>query len=230
MTENRPYYKAYDDRYQQTHAQGLRWISDQPSSIVSQIMEKYRICPNHAILEIGCGEGRDAAHLLRKGYPILATDVSQAAIDFCRAENPGYADHFALLDCITDSLNQRFHFIYAISVVHMLVEDPHREAFYRFLRNHLTDKGIALIGSMGDGIQERSSDITNAFTLQDRTHEPTGKVLKLASTSYRAVSFDTFRQEIRQAGLQILEEGITPMPPDYYQVMYAVVKKTSGDF
>jgi len=74
-------------------------------------------------------------------------------------------------------------------------------------------------------MMEASSDIANAFVTQERVHEQSGKTLQLVGTSYRAVSFETFREEIRRNGLQILETGLTDIQPDYWKIMYAVVKK-----
>jgi hypothetical protein len=77
---------------------------------------------------------------------------------------------------------------------------------------------------MGDGKTERQSDVRTAFDLQERTHEQTGKQVKIASTSCRMVNFETFRKELSGNGLAILQEGITAAPPDFPVLMYAVVK------
>ena len=137
---------------------------------------------------------------------------------------PQYAENFAVLDCISEILEEKFDFIYAVAVVHMLVEDTHRDAFYRFIRNHLKEAGIALICTMGDGTIERQSDIRTAFNLQNRVHEPTGKQVQIAATSCRMVSFETLRNELQRNGLVILQEGMTAAPPDFPQLMYVVVK------
>jgi len=221
----RKYYEAYDDRYRQVHGDSLRWFAESPSPIVFETIRRFEIKKTDKLLEIGCGEGRDARFLLEKGYDLLATDVSAAAVAFCRREQPDHADRFQVLDCLKEGFHERFDFIYAVAVIHMLVPDSDRKAFYRFIREHLTDKGIALICTMGDGLTERQSDVSHAFRLQDRVHEPTGKVLKLAATSYRGVSFSTFENELAKNGLEILEKGITLVEPDYGQMMYAVVKK-----
>lgn len=222
--ERRPYYEAYEDRYSQVHGKNLRWFSESPSPIVAQVIQKRGIRKQDSILEIGCGEGRDAVPLLKQGYNLVATDISPAAISFCRKQSPRFAEHYRELDCINGSWEDTYDFIYAISVVHMLVRDCDRQAFYRFVAAHLNPDGCALVTSMGDGTRVHESDISAAFDLQDRTHEPSGEKLRIAATSYRAVSFDTFRREMEQAGLVILEEGITLIEPDYFQVMYAVVK------
>lgn len=225
MDDSREYYKAYDDRYAQVHGEELRWFSEDPSPIVEDVIREYGISKEDRILEIGCGEGRDARYLLSQGYSLLATDVSVKAVEFCRKNMPGYADRFHVLDCITERLEEQFSFIYAVAVVHMLLLDEDRACFYQFIREQLSEKGVALICSMGDGITERKSDIATAFELQERTHEQTGRTLKIAGTSYRAVPFDTFEREIRENGLRILKTGLTDVKPDYYKMMYAVVRK-----
>ena len=88
IVENRKYYEAYDDRYKQIHDKSLQWFSDKHSSIISTVIEKYNICKTAKILEIGCGEGRDANYLLKNGYNLLATDISESAIEYCRESYP----------------------------------------------------------------------------------------------------------------------------------------------
>jgi len=223
--DTRKYYEAYDDRYRQVHSHGLRWFSHKPSPIVEDVIRDFSVTSLHKLLEIGCGEGRDAIPLLNQGFNLLATDISEAAIRFCRDAAPQFSDHFQVLDCINGQLNEKFDFIYAVSVVHMLVEDADRDRFYRFIRAHLSASGIALVCSMGDGEVERKSDVSTAFDLQERVHEESGTPLMLAGTSYRAVNFATFASEIMRNGLTIVKQGLTLIEPDYYQVMYAVLRK-----
>ena len=219
----RKYYEAYEDRYQQIHAMGLQWAASAPSPIVPQTLINYRITKEHTLLELGCGEGRDAVSLLRQGYDLLATDISPEAISYCQCLLPEFKAHFQQLDCVAGILDKKFHFIYAIAVLHMLVEDADRDGFYRFIRDHLMPGGYGLICTMGNGTFERSSDITTAFHLQDRVHQITGTPVKIAGTSCRMVSFDTLHQELARNGLRVIEEGITNMEPDFPEIMYAVI-------
>lgn len=221
----RSYYEAYDDRYRQVHEKNLQWSSDAPSFIVSQVMKRRGIGPDARLLELGCGEGRDAAFLLGKGYSLTATDISPEAIRYCRDRWPEYAGDFRVLDCVGGELDEKFDFIYAVAVVHMLVEDDHRARFYSFIREHLKDGAVALVCTMGDGTVERESDISTAFDLQERTHGQTGETLLLAGTSCRMVAWDTFLSEIRESGLSVAEYGLTEVPPDFPLMMYAVIEK-----
>ena len=221
---DRKYYEAYEDRYRQIHGEGLQWFYDDPTPIVAETVREFGITPAHKLLELGCGEGRDAYPLLRQGFDLLATDISPAAIAFAKKKWPEYAKNFAILNCVAGNLPEKFDFIYAVAVVHMLVEDADRNAFYQFLRKHLNPGGIALICTMGDGEVERQTDIRTAFVLQERTHEQTGKTVQIAGTSCRMVNFETFHTELNRNGLRILKEGFTSAPPDFPMLMYAVVK------
>ena len=223
--DNRPYYMAYDDRYRQVHDHNLQWFSSEASPIVREIMDAFLIAESHQILEIGCGEGRDAFPLLKAGFDLTASDVSAEAVGYCRKMFPEYADHFQVLDCLTEKLDRQFDFIFAVAVIHMLVPDRDREAFYAFVRQHLNPWGTALICTMGDGVSERRSDISAAFEMQERVHEQSGRDLRVAGTSCRIVSFDTFAAELQQSGLEIVRQGMTEVPPDFPQMMYAVVRR-----
>jgi len=230
--QERKYYEAYDDRYRQVHGKSLKWFSGLNSKIVDEVIEKYNITTASKLLEIGCGEGRDAIHLLRNGYHLLATDISPAAIEYCRKHCPEYPDAFQVLNCLADRAEEAYDFIYAIAVLHMLILDEDRAQFYRFIYDQLSDTGIALICTMGDGKEERgpnTSDVRklhkNAFKLETRLHEETGKTIRIASTSCRKVSFETIHGEIASSNLEIVESGLTSMEPDFPVVMFAVVKR-----
>ena len=222
---NRKYYNAYDDRYRQVHEQGLQWFSGAASPIVAETMEAFGITRQHRLLEIGCGEGRDAFPVLMQGFDLLATDVSPSAIAFCQSKLPEFTEHFRVLDCLSDAMTDRFDFIYAVAVLHMLVPDEDRTGFYRFIRQHLTEDGIALICTMGDGTMEWQTDILTAFDLQQRTHGQSGKHVEIAATSCRPVSFPTFENELQQNSLVVLQQRLTAVEPDFPQMMYAVVKR-----
>lgn len=218
------YYTAYNDRYLQVHAQNLQWADSAPSPIVAEVLAKYGIGQGSKILELGCGEGRDAVYLLKQGYDVLATDVSLEAIRYCREQFPDCAEHFQVLDCVAGTLGAKFDFIYAVAVVHMLVEDHDRAGFYGFLREHLKPGGMALICSMGDGEMTCRTDPSQAFTLQERQHSQTGQTLSIAATTCRMVSADEFRQEIEVGGLRIRESGLTETVPGFSSMLYAIME------
>ena len=105
----RKYYEAYDDRYRQVHKEGLQWFYDDPTPIVMETIREFGISSDHAILELGCGEGRDAYPLLKQGYRFLATDISAASIAYAQKKWPEYAECFSVLNCIGAELQETFH-------------------------------------------------------------------------------------------------------------------------
>lgn len=218
------YYDAYDARYRTLHEQDLQWFCDEPSPIVAETIRAFALSRQHRFLEIGCGEGRDACALIRQGFDLLATDVSPEAIRFCRERMPDHEERFQVLDCVTQESGETFDYIYAVAVLHMLVPDEDRNAFYRFIRKHLKPGGIALICTMGDGCIERQTDIRTAFDICQRIHEQTGMAVQVANTSCRMVSFQSFEQELAQNGLEVIRQGTTSVEPDFPMMMFAVVR------
>ena len=216
------YYEAYEQRYKTIHEKGFGWFADTPTPIVFDVINRYDLPKNVKMPEIGCGEGRDAIPLLKRGYGLYATDISAEAVSYCKKLAPEYEKNFAVLDCLNCAESAKYGFIYAVAVVHMLLLDCDRAGFYRFIKDHLTDDGIALICSMGDGVTEKTTDINDAFKLQERDH-PSGKI-KVAGTSFRMVSEPNFEKEITDGGLHVIEKGVTDGAPDYFRLMYAVVR------
>ena len=221
----RKYYEAYDERYKMIHEKGYSWAGSEPTPVVMETIKKYGIAKTAPMLEIGCGEGRDAGFLLKQGYNLTAADVSPEAVSWCRKQFPACRDSFRVMDCLKSSDTKQYAFIYSVAVIHMLVKDEDRNAFFRFVHDHLSDDGIALICSMGDGMHESMSDIDTAFVLQERDH-PAGKVL-VAGTSLRMVSFPYFISEMRGNGMEVTETGITSCIPEFRDLMYAVVRRRS---
>lgn len=226
-TAERPYYDAYDDRYRQAHRENLEWFSRSPSLILHDVMDRFDVQRYAKMLELGCGEGRDAIPLLQQGYNLLATDISREAVSFCQKNAAEYSGSFRILNCVSGDLPGRFDFIFAIAVLHMLVTDADRDGFFHFIHEHLSETGIALVCSMGDGTIQRQTDIAHAFDLQERTHGESGRSIRVAATSCRMVSFETLRSEISRNKLKLSEQGITHLQQDFgdMDIMYAVVKR-----
>ena len=218
------YYKAYDKRYKQLHEKDLSWENDVQTEIVEQIIKKYKISKTDSILEIGCGEGRDSKILLNKGYNLLATDVSQEAINYCKQIDENHSNNYEVLDVLDcDTFKDKFNFIYSIACLHMLVLDDDRKKYFDFIHNHLKSNGYALVLTMGDGIKESSSDINKAWEDTERVHQKTNEIINVATTSCRIVNFETLEKEIKDSDLFIIEKGITQIIPNFPEIMYVLI-------
>ena len=225
LNKEKKYYEAYDDRYKQIHQMNLQWEANVHSPILDEVIVKLGFDEKCKILELGCGEGRDAIHLMQQGYDVDASDISPEVISYCKRKAPKYADRFMILNACEDFLDDTYDFIYSIAVLHMLVLEEDRNKFLTFIREHLKESGWGLLLSMGDGIMERSSNIDNAFERQERVHIETGTKVCVASTSCRMVSFPTLERELERNGLLVIEKGITSIEPGFPMIMYALVKR-----
>ena len=205
--KNKKYYEAYDDRYKKIHEEtSLAWAGERPSPTLEKLLKKYGADENSSILEIGCGEGQNALNLINLGYNIEASDVSPEAIKWCKERarvNNIDEKHFFVMDILKNSLDKKYDFIYSVAVLHMLVEDEDRIGFFNFIRSHLKENGRAFVIVMGDGKETRKTDASKAFELADR---PFGdKMVRVATTSCRMVTWEEEFEEIKKANLKILD-------------------------
>ena len=203
------YYKAYEKRYSQVHQTGQLWEIHKSSREVIDTINEYNITKDDKILDLGCGEGRDAIYLLDNGYNVLAVDYSTSAIQKCNelTENK-YKNNFKKSDLITDNIDEKFDFIYSIAVIHMFVNEKHRQKFYQFIYNHLKENGKALVIAMGDGKKEYSSDVNNAFLNSERININNNKKVLVANTSCKIKNMAGMIKEIKKGNLRIIKNEI----------------------
>lgn len=220
------YYKAYEKRYEKVHSQGVLWETCKPTGEVLDTIDKYNILKESKIMELGCGEGRDAILLLNKGYNVLATDYSKSAIAKCNELTSNkYKENFKQFDLITDDMDEKFDFIYSIAVIHMFVEKLHRKKFYEFIYNHLKDNGKALIIAMGDGIKEYKTDPKEAFNDSKKININNKEEISVASTSCMIKSMENMLKEIKENNLEVLESRIVNDLPNFTECELFVVTK-----
>lgn len=223
---NNDYYKAYDKRYKQVHKNNMLWASTKPTKEVLDFLNKYNCKKEDLILDLGCGEGRDAIYLLNNGYNVLATDYSITAINKCNElTNNKYKNSFKQIDLINDKLDIKFNYIYSVAVLHMFVTDYHRDKYFNFIKEHLKECGVALITILGDGITESKTNINKAFTNTKRTVMNNNKTLDIATTSCRIVNFKTLENEVIRNNLIIKEKWISTNIPEFSTSMCIIVSK-----
>lgn len=144
-----------------------------------------------------------------KQYNIKAFDVSPEAINWCKNKAKKLnlnTNNFFVMDALVNDYNEKFDFIYSVAVLHMLVEEDDRINFLKFIHNHLKDNGKAFIIVMGDGIEERKTDINIAFELGNRPF--CNKMVEVANTSCRMVNWEKLLKELKTANFKIINKYI----------------------
>lgn len=207
------YYYAYDERYKRAHSESIRWFSDTPTSELLEWINDHNISLEDEVLEVGCGEGRDAIYLSSKGYKVTAVDVSEFAILKCKelAAKARLSVDWKVADALylEQSITKKYKWIYSIGTLHMLVDDRDRDQFLNSIFNLLEPNGKLLIVSMGDGKVERKTDTSTAFEIQERSNNYSGKKVMVTSTSYRAINWKNHEKELKKAGFVIEKKLIT---------------------
>ena len=220
------YYEAYEDRYKQSYELGMLWETKEYTKELVSVIDILNITKDNSILEVGCGEGRDAINLLNNGYDVVAIDYSISAINkINELTNNKYKDNFISFDIMEDNLEKTFDFIYSIAVLHMFVNDEDRDKFWEFINSHLSNNGDACIMIMGDGLKEYSSDINDAYKLKNKININTNEEVLVASTSCRIVNFKKLEDEINRNNLKIMDKYISTNIPNFDKVMCVIVRR-----
>ena len=229
MDNNRDYndyYKAYEKRYKQVYKENMLWSSTLPTPDVINFINDYKINKQDRILDLGCGEGRDAIYLLEKGYNVLAVDYSLSVIDMCnKLSSNKYKKHFRQFDIIEDEIEEKFNYIYSIAVLHMFVLREHRNKFLSFIKTHLTDNGHCLLCVLGDGKQDYTTNIKEAFKYTKRVVMNNKKKLDIATTSCKIVNWVELEKEILENDLLIEKQWVSNDIPEFNNSMCVVIKR-----
>ena len=224
VSEN--YYKAYETRYKQVYEANMLWSSKEYTPDVLSVIKKLKINKEAKILDLGCGEGRDAIFLLRQHYNVLAIDYSKNVIDKCNElSNNEFVNSFRQFDLIKDNMEDKFTFIYSIAVLHMFVLESHRNKYLKFIYDHLDKDGKALICVLGNGTEEYSSDINIAFHDTERIVLNNMETLNIATTSCKIVNWKTMGQEMKNNDLFIERRWISNSIPEFKESMCMLVSK-----
>ncbi len=117
-----------------------------PAPLVERFSKYIKI---DSVLDIGCGDGRDAVFLARKGFKVTAIDTRQKAIDAAKelAKNNGVTVNFLLKD-VREYVFPKNHYqaIIALNSLFFL----RKKDFYAAINNikkSLASGGIAIISS-----------------------------------------------------------------------------------
>ena len=137
-----PSLTAYDEKYT---AEGYYWGLI-PNALCYEIMRIKPPTKPYKVLDIGCGEGKDAVFLARNGYRVTAFDISEQGLAKARglAEHCGVEIDLFKADVRDFRPETDYDIIFSSGVFHYL---PHelRGSVIDSLKMHTTAKGIHVI-------------------------------------------------------------------------------------
>lgn len=119
-------------------------------------------------LVVGCGLGDDAEELARRGFDVVAFDISPAAIAWCQRRFPDSPVHYVAVDAlnIPSSWQHSFDFIFEAYTVQVLPADLHPR-LASSLANCLTDGGTLLVICRGRSSEDQVAGITWSLTREN---------------------------------------------------------------
>jgi tellurite methyltransferase len=129
----------YEKRYQ---SEEYYW-GFQPNYLCYEIMQRKPPVKPYRVLDIGCGEGKDAVFLARNGYLVDAFDLSETGVEKARklAENCGVAVNFFQADMNDFQPKETYDIIFCSGVLHWLAQDK-RKPFFEMLQNSAAEDSL----------------------------------------------------------------------------------------
>lgn len=97
-----------------------------------------------AVLDAGCGTGRVAAELARRGVDVVGVDVDRSMLDEARRRAPGLA--FVEADLATLALGRTFDVVVLAGNVPIFCPEPSRDALVRACAAHVAPEGVLVAG------------------------------------------------------------------------------------
>lgn len=103
----------------------------EPGSFLEELIRLCPPSPDKKVLDIGCGEGKDAVYMAQKGYKVTAFDLTENGIKKTKAlakernvEINAYVD-----DINTFEIKEKYDIVYSTGTVQYLFEN-NKEAFF----------------------------------------------------------------------------------------------------
>ena len=108
----------------------------QPAAFCDEL-KKIRPFPQaRKVLDIGCGEGKDAVYMAKQGYEVTAFDLTENGIRKTKtlAERSGVQINAYVDDINTFQENERFDIVYSTGTVQYLFEENKKPFFQKIAR------------------------------------------------------------------------------------------------
>lgn len=129
--------------YEEKYSEEKYYWGTAPNSMCYEIMKLRPPVKPYRVLDIGCGEGKDAVFLARNGYRVTAFDIADAGLAKAR-ELAKY--HDVDVDFFKANVNEympteKFDIIFSSGVLHYISLDK-RKDFFASLKEYTAPDGI----------------------------------------------------------------------------------------
>lgn len=111
--------------YQKLYEAEEYYWGKEPAKFLNQLITMKPPRPGMKILDIGCGEGKDAVYMAKKGYTVTAFDLTESGIAKTKqlAAETGVKLNAYVDDINTFQTDERFDIIYSSGTLQYLYDD-----------------------------------------------------------------------------------------------------------
>lgn len=147
------------------------------------------------LLEVGCGNGRDASFFASEGHAVTAVDMSEGAIAKCKVdhEGSGVDFHAGTLDAVAPRLGGGFDVVYSRFCLHAMTRDE-EAAFISGARDQLRPEGTIFI---------ECRSINDPLARKGEVISPTERI---HGHYRRFIVRDELRDALQGAGFRVVDE------------------------
>ena len=138
MINENKYWKWYYDRNKTPFT---------PSPFAHHVIKHYAQ-ENHSLIELGCGNGRDAIYFANKGLNVLAYDLCEEEIEFLSRNYPHPNLEFKVDDFTNLGKSLKCSLVYSRFTIHS-ISYKGQTAVLNWVSNILLDKGYFLLEARG---------------------------------------------------------------------------------
>ena len=201
----RNYYKKHRD-------------NDVPSSFAVFCFDKY-LKPHTALLELGCGNGRDAFYFAKNDIDVTALDLENEEIKYLIRKNKYKNLKFLNKNFVKFRKDSEYDTVYSRFTIHSISEEDENETL-KNAYNNLRNEGLFLI--------EVRSIKDNMFSTSEKLSDNEG-----ATDHYRRfINFEEIKQKLENLNFSIIYSvesiDLAPYKDENPMIIRIVAKKTVG--
>ncbi len=222
LLAGREYYQLFDDRYKAVldPAEPDQALVSQngPRVLIYADFERLRRDglipgPGARLLDLGCGEGQNAAYFARLGLRVTGVDISPTAIQ--RASRLAAEQRLPMDFRVADVLDlvgvgdRAFDVATDIGCLHMLVRDEHRRRYLRSVRRILRLGGVFFLfeGASARDVSvpdEETAILRHVTLVQKRWIAEQSRFVEVRGVGFRSASLPQYRRELEAAGFEVV--------------------------
>jgi tellurite methyltransferase len=134
--------RLYDQRY----ASADYYWGTLPSAMCFEVLRRLPPDQPRRLLDVGCGEGRNAVFFARNGYRVSAFDISEGGVRKTRdlAAKAGVSLDVLQGEINTFRLSEHLDIIFSTAALHCSTPEQRRDIFENY-KIHTRDKGLHAI-------------------------------------------------------------------------------------